>query len=199
MPTAKITTIIFDLGNVLVDVDYKKFTEAMHWDHEQFIEFISSDFFGEYEAGKYNEDDFFKELSKYIPLQEGDQKRYSDNLDKKFPLRPQTWAKVHYLKKRYRIILFSNTNPLDYEAIHKKLEIKRVIRYTYVSYVQGYNKPDPRSYERVKELFNINLAETLFLDDKFENIEAAHKAGWYAEQVENEQKLFDILEKYSII
>jgi putative hydrolase of the HAD superfamily len=195
----KISTIVFDLGNVLVDVNYKNFTDAMHWDYEQFIKFVSSVFFSEYELGKHSEDEFFNELSTYVQLQEGDKKRYRDNLDKKFPLRPRTWAKVHYLRKKYQVLLFSNTNILDYEAVDKKIEIKRVIRYTYVSYIQGFNKPDPESYKRVEALFNINPAETLFVDDKLENIEGALKAGWHAEQVENEQKLFDVLDEYGIV
>lgn len=194
----KITTIIFDLGNVLVDVNYKNFTEAMNWDYEQFIKFVSSDFFKEYELGKYSEDDFFKELSTYIKLHEGDRERYLDNLDIKFPLRPRTWAKIHYLKKKYRVLLFSNTNSLDYEAIDRKIEIKRVIPCTYVSYIQGFNKPDPKSYERIEELFNINPLETLFVDDKIENIEGALKAGWHAEYVENEHMLFDVFTHYGI-
>jgi FMN phosphatase YigB (HAD superfamily) len=180
-------------------VNYKQFTEAMHWDHDQFIKFTSSDFFTAFEAGEHSTDEFFNELSKYIPLQKGDRARYCNNLDKKFPLRPRTWAKIHYLKRKYRIVLFSNTNSLDYEAIDKKLEIKRVIRYSYVSFVEGYNKPDPRSYKRVEELFNIDSAETLFVDDKAENIEAARKVGWQAEQVESEKHLFDILEEYGLI
>jgi putative hydrolase of the HAD superfamily len=193
-----IKNIVFDLGNVLVDVNYKLFTDAMHWDYEKFMDFVSSDFFKEFEMGKHSEETFFKTLDTYIPINDGDEQRYRDNIPKKFPLRPRTWARLHFLKKRYKILLFSNTNSLDYEALDKMIEIKRVIRYSYVSYVQGYNKPDPKAYQRVEELFHIKPHETLFLDDRSENIEGAKHAGWYAEIIENEDKLFDVFNAYGI-
>lgn len=194
----KITTIIFDLGNVLVDVDYKAFCLAMNWDYDQFIKFINSPFFPEFETGKHSVKEFFQELSKYIPLQDGDEERYKNTLSKKFPLRPRTWARLHYLKKKYTIILFSNTNILDYEALDKEFELKRVIRKSYVSFAHGFNKPDPKSYERLEALFGIDPSSTLFVDDKAENIETAREFGWQAEVIVNEQRLFEVFEKYSL-
>lgn len=198
MSVPLIKNIVFDLGNVLVDVNYKNFTDSMNWNYDQFMKFITSDFFREFEMGKHSEDAFFKSLGTYIPLEEGDDQRYRENIPKKFPLRPRTWARLHFLKKRYKILLFSNTNSLDYEALDKMIEIKRVIRYSYVSYVQGYIKPNPKAYQRVEELFHIKPSETLFLDDRPENIEGARNAGWHAEIIENENTLFDVLRAYCI-
>ncbi len=198
MSEHKIKNIIFDLGNILVDVDYKRFTDAMGWDHNLFMDFFSSSFFREFEVGKYNEEEFFVELNKYIPLKEGDELRYRNNIHKAFSLRPKTWARVHWLKKHYNVILFSNTNPIDFNAVDKSIDLKRVIRSAYVSYAQGYIKPDPRSYKKLEELFKIDPKETLFVDDRKENIEGALKANWHAELVESEESLFKMLEKYYI-
>ncbi len=196
--STQINTIIFDLGNVLVDVDYPNFCKVMNWDYDKFMKFILSDFFLDFERGKHSVQEFFKELSCYIPLTKEDQERYKNNLTKKFPLRPRTWARLHYLKKKYRVILFSNTNVLDYEALDKEFELKRVIRNSYVSYAQGYIKPEPEAYKRVEELFKIVPKNTLFVDDKPENIQGARHAGWHAEITENEQRLFEVLKEYEI-
>ena len=199
MPDLQIKNIVFDLGNILVDVDYRRFTDAMGWDYDIFMKFYTSDFFREFEVGKRNEEDFFIELNKHIPMKEGDEQKYRNNIHRPFPLRPRTWAKVHWLKKHYNIILFSNTNSLDFNAVDKNIDLRRVIRSSYVSYAQGFLKPDPRSYQRLVELFNIDPSETLFVDDKPENIEGAKKAGWHAEVIESEESLFEVLEKYEII
>ncbi|MEA2077507.1 MAG: HAD family phosphatase [Candidatus Marinimicrobia bacterium] len=194
----KIKNIIFDLGNVLVDVDYKRFTDTMGWDHDVFMKFFASDFFREFEVGKHDERTFFNKLNKYIPLQEGDEKRYRHNIHMTFSLRPRTWARVHWLRKRYRVFLFSNTNSLDFNGINSQIDLSRVIRFYYVSHEQGFIKPDPRSYHRMEELFNLDPTETLFVDDRRENIEGALKAGWHAEVIENEEGLFKVFEKYGI-
>ncbi len=198
MAATRIKTIVFDLGNVLVDVNYRNFTDAMGWDHETFMKFYNSSFFREFEIGKHTEKTFFKKLNEYIPLKNGDEQRYRDNIGKTFPLRPRTWAKVHWLRKHYQVILFSNTNSLDFDAVDKAIDLRRVIRSAYVSYAQGFIKPAPESYERVKELFMIDPANTLFVDDRIENVEGARKAGWHAEVVKSENELFKVFEKYQI-
>lgn len=193
-----IKNIVFDLGNILVDVDYKRFTDAMDWDHSKFMAFYNSHFFREFEVGQHSEEEFFVKLNKHIPLKEGDRKRYRNNIGKTFSLRPRTWARVHWLKKHYNIILFSNTNSLDFNALDKDIDLKRVIRSAYVSHAQGFIKPDPRSYRRVEELFNLDPAKILFVDDRQENIDGALKAGWHAEVIESEERLFEVFEKYHI-
>ncbi|MCK5817267.1 MAG: HAD-IA family hydrolase, partial [Candidatus Marinimicrobia bacterium] len=57
----------------------------------------------------------------------------------------------------------------------------------------------PRSYARMEELFNLNPAETLFVDDRPENIEGAKNAGWHSELIKNEARLFEVLGEYGII
>ncbi|MCD6337637.1 MAG: HAD-IA family hydrolase [Candidatus Marinimicrobia bacterium] len=198
MTDFQIKNIIFDLGNILVDVDYRLFTDAMAWDYDVFMKFYAGDFFREFETGKRSETEYFIELNKYIPLSEGDEQRYRKNIHKAFPLRPKTWALVYWLKKRYNIILFSNTNSLDYNGVDKAIDLKRVIRSSFVSYAQGLLKPAPASYQRLVELFNINPLETLFVDDRQENIEGATKANWHAELIENEEKLFEVFKEYNI-
>jgi putative hydrolase of the HAD superfamily len=196
MTPVKIKHIVFDLGNVLVDVDYKRFTDAMGWDHHAFMDFFATDFFREFEVGQHSEERFFSELKKYVPFKEGDENKYRNNIYKAFSVRPRTWARMHYLKKHYKVYLFSNTNSLDFNGIDKDIEIKRVMRFHYVSHIHGFIKPDPKAYERFCEMFSIEPAETLFVDDKKENIDAARQAGWHAELVENEDKLFEVFDHY---
>jgi len=198
MKQQQIKNIIFDLGNIIVDVDYKRFTDAMAWDYDTFMRFYASDFFREFEIGKRNEEELFIELNSYISLQPGDEKRYRDNIHLAFPLRPRTWAKVHWLRRHYRVFLFSNTNSLDFDGVNKWINLAVAFHGAYVSHKEAYIKPQPQAYSRVEEMFHIYPEQTLFVDDRQENIEGALKAGWHAEQIRNESDLFDVFEKYQI-
>ena len=198
MGGTKIKHIVFDLGNILVDVNYKRFTDAMGWNYDKFMEFFGTEFFREFEIGKHSEETFFNQLNSYIPLEEGDEQRYRDNIHKTFSVRPGTWARMHYLKKYYNVYLFSNTNSLDFDGLDKEIEIKRILRFHYVSHIHGYIKPDPKAYKTFEDLFNVDPAEILFVDDRPENIEGARNAGWHAEVIGSENELFEVLQKYRI-
>ncbi|MBN2781093.1 MAG: HAD-IA family hydrolase [Candidatus Marinimicrobia bacterium] len=193
-----VKNIVFDLGNIIMDVDYRRFTDTMRWDYEAFMRFFGSPFFREFETGKRSENEFFKELNACIPLAPGDEKRYQDNIHKAFSMRTRTWAMIHWLKKRHPVFLFSNTNSLDFDAICKQTDLNRVIRFFYVSYVEGFIKPDPRAYARFEQMFNIDPAETLFVDDREENVLAARQSGWKAETIGDEDRLFEMFKHYTL-
>jgi glucose-1-phosphatase len=198
MQKQQIKNIIFDLGNIIVDVDYKRVTDAMSWDYDTFMRFYASDFFREFEIGKRSEEELFIELNKYIPLQAGDEKCYRDNIHLAFPLRPRTWAKVHWLRRHYRIFLFSNTNSLDFDGVNAWINLAVAFHGAYVSHKEACLKPQPQAYSRVEEMFHIYPQQTLFVDDRQENIEGALKAGWHAELIENEARLFEVLDEYNV-
>ena len=72
----------------------------------------------------------------------------------------------------------------------------------YFSYEIGASKPDAEFYKRVIDDTKVNPAESLFLDDKTENIDGARQAGFQVCQVCPEdnlrEKLFPFLNGISI-
>ncbi|MDZ7796769.1 MAG: HAD family phosphatase [Candidatus Marinimicrobia bacterium] len=195
----EIKNIVFDLGNVIVDVDHRRFTEAMGWPPEKYYQFFRSPYFREFETGKIDENAFFQKLSEYIPLSSGDVQRYRDLIHRAFPLRAKTWGIIHWLRPRYRLFLFSNTNSLDFNAINAFIDLTAPFENVYVSYEQGFLKPSKEAYEHAEALFHIRPPETYFFDDREENIRAARFAGWHAVQIENEDGLLHALAKPGII
>lgn len=61
--------------------------------------------------------------------------------------------------------------------------------YIWLSYEMGAEKPNPDIYKKVMQDCNIKPGNILFIDDKIENIIAAHEAGWNVSLVENEGNL----------
>lgn len=65
-----------------------------------------------------------------------------------------------------------------------------------VSGVERLVKPDPRIFELAILRWNLSPAETVFIDDRAENVEAARKLGMRGIQYENSDKLRTELEVY---
>lgn len=60
------------------------------------------------------------------------------------------------------------------------------------------SKPDPAIYAAAEVAFQIDPADTLFLDDVAQNVQAARDGGWRAEMMTGPQSTADALEKHGI-
>ncbi len=108
------------------------------------------------------------------------------------------------LKEDYQIYLLSNTNGIHLEIIYKHLEKdhgvsdfdQRFFHNTYYSHVVRMRKPDLKIYEHVLQDAGIKAEETLFVDDKVENIEAAAKLGIRGAHHDPDNEIVDVFEGY---
>jgi putative hydrolase of the HAD superfamily len=81
-----------------------------------------------------------------------------------------------------RVILLSNTNHLDVTYIEQKFGLINWPDEAVLSYKIGMRKPNADIYSYVKDTFDLNLFQTLFIDDLPENIQAARQSGIPAQQ-----------------
>ncbi|MDD3965464.1 MAG: HAD family phosphatase [Candidatus Neomarinimicrobiota bacterium] len=197
IPKGHIQDLVFDLGNVLVDVEYSRFTAYMGWDPAKFMRFYATEFFREFETGRRDEAACFREMAHYVPLKEEDIPRYRANIYRTFPLRPRTLALLPALRKKFRLYLFSNTNSLDFNAISRRIRFPDLFDGVYTSHEQGFLKPNPEAYEKIEDLFGLKAETLLYFDDRFENIEAGIRAGWPSLQVKDEETFLKILRDLS--
>ena len=76
--------------------------------------------------------------------------------------------------------LLSNTSVLHFEHLRAQYEfMARFDRY-FLSYELGCMKPEPAIYEAVEEALGLRSRELVFMDDARENVEAARARGWTA-------------------
>jgi putative hydrolase of the HAD superfamily len=186
---ASIKNIIFDLGGVLLDIDFAKTEQAFEALHiSSFHKFFSqeniSELFEQLETGQLSPTAFyeaFRQQTKTTLTNETIQKAWNALLGKFFTERI---ALLKELKNNYRLFLFSNTNAIHYEAFShiyqkqfgdKNFELHFIK--TYYSHEVGYRKPYPQSFLRILEEQQLKASETLFIDDTAINIEGAGKAG----------------------
>jgi len=179
--------IIFDLGVVLLNIDFQKTMDAfknLGADNinEIFSGYAQYDFFDEFEKGSITPDEFRNEIRKFIKQDSTDE--MIDNawnamiLD--FPK-----ERINFLlscKGKYRTFLLSNTNAIHFPIYNNQLkekfhinDLSDLFEKAYYSYRLGLRKPDKEIFEMVLKENNLNPEETLFIDDSPAHIATADK------------------------
>lgn len=93
------------------------------------------------------------------------------------------------LKKRYPLVLLSNTDEMHFEALERNYPIVSYFEKRALSYQVGAPKPSPRIYQRAVELSGCRAEECLFTDDILEYVEAARALGIDAVQFRSAEQL----------
>ncbi len=198
-----IKTIIFDLGNVLVYFDetpiFKKWAAVSNKPVPEVIKYYKgSSTRKSYESGEISSQEFYK-----ITLNELDMKmdfsKFKRLWNEIFTLNKDVEKIVKSLKGKYKLILLSNTNAMQYEYIKKNYKIVDIFDEHVLSYKVRCRKPNPMIY--IKALLK---AKTLpfncaYFDDIPEFVNVARIMGINAFQFKNADKLRNDLNKLKIL
>lgn len=185
-----ITSIIFDLGGVLFDIDYKYTQEAFQklGSNADFSEVYSQQkqagIFDEFEKGNISPAQFREGLRKWLPSTVTD--KQIDNawnaLLIGFP--PDKVELLNELKKKYNLFLLSNTNEIHLpvvlnmiDTVHAPGQLGKLFIKEYYSCRMGLRKPEKIIYEQVITENKLDPSTTLFVDDLIQNIEGSHALG----------------------
>ncbi len=185
----KIKNIIFDLGGVILNIDFKQtalaFAELGIGNFSEYYTLHSlSPLFEKLELGLITPAIFYDEFRGLVQLRlTNEQIMHAWNallLD--FPPEHIEWLKE--IKTRYSIYLLSNTNEIHHECFTRKYKeeiedrnFDELFIAAYYSHKLGLRKPSIEVFRIVLEKENLNVAETIFIDDSEANIEAAKQTG----------------------
>lgn len=185
----EIKAIIFDLGGVILNINYElteKSFVRLGIEHfpELYSQHHSGQLFNGFETGKISATDFLqavkKESSKPLNDQEIIKAWNAMLLD--FPADRLTLLRK--LKYQYKLFLLSNTNAIHLEAFQLMLKqqhgldsLDPLFLKTYYSHLIGLRKPDIAAFKQVIDENNLNPDTTLFIDDTDVNILGAAKTG----------------------
>ena len=191
MSMAVIKNIIFDLGNVLLDLDYGRVRRSFQrlfgaeWDFERGAA-DAGPHFDKYQRGHISEVEFFGKLKESAPgpvAVEQLKEAWNGMLSAINPVRLDMLKR---LGGSYRLYLLSNTNHTHLrqfdQLLKEQLNISRqefegLFDRVYYSCEIGMRKPDPEVYAFVLEDACLKPEETLLIDDLQANIEGAEMAG----------------------
>ena len=182
-------TIIFDFGNILINLDYKtcfhQFNEVLGYDFSNGMPPKTEAAFHRYEKGEINTESFLWTLQQYNPKAEirAVIKAWNAILGE---LPQSRFDMIAQLRPQYNIAMLSNINDLHEKAIHKRVQEDmgidnfRTLYFDQVFYSHhiGHRKPDPECYAHVTAVLDVHPQDILFIDDMAINIRAAQEAGW---------------------
>lgn len=179
-----IKTIIFDFGNVFINLDIPG---AQKYALETFkIKELSQEMIGFnsfYEQGLISTDEFLQFYIENFPgLSKEELKTIWNFMLKTFPKYRLEFLQQLKSNKKYKLILLSNTNELHIDWIKDHVlffeDFKNCFDAFYLSHEINLIKPNQDIFEYVLSQNNINADESLFIDDNKDNILTADAMGF---------------------
>lgn len=196
-----IKNLIFDVGNVLFHYRWLEALVDTGMTREQAAAagpkiFDETPLWREFDAGNIDLPGIIEGYGELFP-------EFKDNIAEfitraeRMPIdRPEVWEKMKRLKdKGYRIYLLSNYS--DY-LFNRHTEGKAFLDYIdgrVVSYEVHVTKPDREIYEILLSKYDLKPEESLFFDDREENVETALALGISGCVVKSREHINDELEK----
>ncbi len=201
---AAIKNIIFDLGGVLLDLDYNKTFVAFEQlgvekFEKMFTQFHVNELFEKQETGKISEAEFYERIKELIPHPVSNEQitRAWDAMMLDF--RTGSLAVLEELSKDHKLFLLSNTNSIHLKRFCEiftrdtgKPLLDQYFSKCWYSHIIGLRKPTKEVYEFVLQDEGLVAAETFFIDDTIINIEAAQKLGIKTHLMLPQERIEDI-------
>lgn len=181
--------ILFDLGGVLLNIDYK-LTEKAFIDlgitdfPERYSQLSQTTLFDDFETGKIDKDSFIAQMQAMagVPLSAQQITDAWNAMLLDYPLR--RLQILQQLRLYYDLLLLSNTNEIHETAFndilykaHGMPTVGVFFDKVYLSHRIGMRKPNPEVFRRILDENGLNAADTLFIDDSPQHIEGAKSVG----------------------
>jgi putative hydrolase of the HAD superfamily len=204
MEKRKYSVIVSDLGNVLIPFDYmtafNKLEKIEKGLGQRFLDQYKEnyEFHRNFESGFVSENDFLVKLSGFIN-DKVDRETLIDAYSKIFKVNEDVVSLLPELKKKYRLVLLSNTNIVHQKYAWGEYDFIKHFEKLILSHEVGACKPEPKIYKAVEEYTQLPPEEHIFIDDIFEYAEGAKAMGWDAIQFKNYDQLVEELKKRNII
>jgi putative hydrolase of the HAD superfamily len=209
MPQFK--NLIFDIGNVIVDIDYavpvREFQKLAITDFSTIVSYSKQHhIFDQFEKGQISVPDFHSELRRFLRPDVTDEQILAawNSILLEYPKRK--FDLLQQLKNNYRVFALSNINETHVKAIDEAVKerfgataFSDYFHTAYYSNEVGTRKPEKEIYELVIAKENLNPTETFFVDDKPENVEAAKQSGLQAYELKHPSELEALLRELQII
>ena len=195
--------IIFDVGQVLVKYDWETYLDSFHFPKEErdriAKEVFMSDIWNERDRSSENEQYYVDEMVKAAPEYEEDIRKVMQHSDETIEKTDYADTWVKYLKNQgYHIYILSNYATDTLEKTRGKLSFLKYVDGAVFSCQVKQIKPEPEIYRTLLERYHLNPENSVFLDDRAENCEAARKQGIHAIQFESFKQAAAELEKLGV-
>jgi putative hydrolase of the HAD superfamily len=189
---SNIKVIAFDLGNVLLP--FSRWKAVFNLARVSAVSpirvawyFLITKIWLEFDKGRYTIDEFYSHVNQELRLdisKEDFYEAYADIFD-------ENWSVIHLLpklKKRFRLLLISDINPLHVEYLKRKYDFFSHFHRFIASCEVKAMKPSRESFQILIEAGGAKPHETIFIDDRKCNVEGAKRMGIHTVHFRNEKQ-----------
>ena len=195
-----IKNLIFDVGDVLIEYRWRDMMMDQGFTRED-TERIGGEIFEhplwrELDLGNLSQEEVIEGFQREFPA-DGDEiawfLRHGELMN--VP-RPKVWEKVHQLKEKgYKIYLLSNYSEELFRKHTREASFMDDIDGKVVSYEIHEGKPDEAIYRHLLDTYGLVASESMFFDDRAENVETARRLGIQAHVIQSQEQLLSLLEE----
>lgn len=198
----KISTIFFDLGKVLIDYDFNlaayRVAQRSHLDAEKILEGIyPPELIAAYESGKMDCETFFGQSKELTGFTGSWEELHGMWIDIFTPIEDHIQL-ARQLAQYYPLAIISNISEAHVRQVESTYDFFPVFRKIFYSCRVGHIKPFPEIYEHALAEMKADRFESLFIDDKEENILTASKMGWQTIHLRPDVNLRLALQSYDL-
>ncbi|WP_242920237.1 HAD family hydrolase [Pontibacter liquoris] len=184
-----IKNIIFDLGGVIINIDYNKSIQELQKLCKAncdiaFSQKEQAHLFDLFETGDSSPAEFRDDLRKVYGIEASDAEIDAAWNAMLLDIPKERIDLLLELGKKYRIFLLSNTNAIHLERFNQIVahsftipSLDSLFEQAYYSHLIGKRKPDEAVFEMIVAQNGLNKQETLFIDDSIQHIISAESVG----------------------
>ena len=183
IPPKKFKALIFDLGNVIIDISPKNTCD--YWADicgidpmELYVAFPFDETYAQFERGEISPEIFRAHVMKCLNINITERDFIEGWKKILIQLRRNIPELLQHLCTSFRIVALSNTNEIHVPMwLEMCTPILPYFEKIFSSNEIGFRKPEYNAYQYVLDYLQLPPGEIIFLDDNHENIRAAEKVG----------------------
>jgi glucose-1-phosphatase len=183
---APVGALLFDLGNVVIHIDFDDALAAWQRHASQTLETLRElyrfdDAYHRHETGALDAAGYFSHVRTALGLEcSHDEVAAGWNRVLQAPV-PETVALIAAVKDRVPCYALSNTNETHLRRMQAEFaQVLALFRRVFVSHEIGHRKPSAEAFRHVVDAIGVPAGQVLFFDDLPENVEAARAFGLQA-------------------
>lgn len=200
----EITTIIFDIGQVLAVFDWKGYVDSMKLSPEKREKLVLATVhdlrhWDEHDRGVLTDEEFIQKSLEKVPGIEQELRAFFENIHNM--VLEYDYAEQWILdckKAGYRLYILSNYGLTTFAYAKEHFKFLKHVDGMVISSEVHYVKPEPEIYQILLDRYQIVPEESVFIDDRADNAEMAASFGIHAIPFKNQEQAVEELRKLGV-
>jgi len=174
----KIESVVFDVGWVLVHLDYNPFLNYLSTSGQRYHiqEVIAAIDLEAHERGELDGDQLLDNMVQLVP--DLDRSRLRQLWTGMFTPVESMFALARAVAQTHRVHLLSNVGDLHWKHLDQEYQLLSIAHRALPSFEARVMKPNRDIYKLAEQRFDLDPARAVFIDDLLPNVESARQCGW---------------------